>query len=528
MEVFKDKVKALYSSSVLVGEDTEQVQLKSTVDPHELCEQYRHCIAEQFCTIIVQKNAQKAYKELSVILHPDKIVHHPAIAFLDAILQKHAQQNSFIYLGLLKQHAEVVSVMALEQRFDALYRQYAELGGECADRLAEQLESEIELLLEEQLAHYTLTYKTPAQHLLVLKLVQAHLNREKLLASVTGIWLDTCLASRGGVSQQIATIIDNISKKYQAREFFPDPDPRDDLEQFVDKLREHKKRTTDITTRALLESLVFLLDGMSQHRANLDVLQSRMLTVLSGATPFLAAGITLGLYLPGLCLFVATLRMLHYHIDHKIPLESKTFGSRLQEHCLSVTKGTEKLGASAIFSVVGLNFLICNGAFYMINASLSAISYCHSFFKGTNNVLPSYQDYIQEKHFRFPFVAMVAYDIESYIHQQEQQWLASWQKGRTKGKMMQRTLQTIQGIDRTAPDEYQAYARVAEQVALLANNDFLSRSGNRARRLVEMLQLRVGQKQPLDVVKLGTEGDVTGDLKDQALIVKEPLGALSY
>ena len=434
----------------------------------------------------------KVYKSLSLKIHPDRA------SEILICCEKLSGIGAFAFMTNMKEQMEQIEEKFIfDDYLDVVARCNLETKEKISSLLCDSVYRKLDTIVSENNV-------TNVNNL--IELLNVFLIRQKSLSSYQK--LDRILQNTGS-EQRVEEIITSAALQYkndkEIGRLFPEPQPKDDIDHWIDMYEQELKIATDPTRILLLNQLVSLLNQIKEHQHETEKISSVPRTVFSGLLPYLMAGIPLGLITFNLSI-VSMIAAISTVIDQsRHPLkESESFPmvAKIVDEFHKYNGYFANGAKTVVVSVLGLSFVACNIAWYAIDTSKFIYNSGMSLLWPLT--VPSFGEFLKKNTFNYKFVAMIYYQIECYTIKQSNQFISWWRKGTSKSVTFGKTLDELKGIDCSVNDESEAINEIKQIVQRLSHNSILTGSGIEAKKLIQALQLYTGSIKP-ESVKLETE-----------------------
>lgn len=436
---------------------------------------------------LAKLNTKRTYKTLSLETHPDRVTANSALDYC----QRLSETRAFNLLSAMTDLME-----RIEASFD-INQWYEEHRGytwmvKGNEKFSALVQASIKDFHEKHRKENVNIDRSQ-----FVSLLNLHISKQSNSEAYRA--LNAVLQSNGGLKAALENSIEAYYISVDHAYKFPIPDSKDDVYQWIAQYKLQRAETSDPILIGLLNSGIFLLEQISRYQFKMGEIRSVPLTVLSGVLPFFMAGISLaslGSYAPALCMLSA----ISYVINNKVKQNNNQDGSarylaEIRKQFYALNGNFYTINKMGLFTLLGMNFVICNNVLYLLHTGSAAIGYSASLFLPAP--LPLRLEIFKSRHsFNYPFVALISYEIYCYNLNQSQQYFSQWRSGNSKAQIFDRTLQKLKGIDASALSSQEACRRVKDEIHLLALNESLVSSGREAKNLIVNLQLKVGDLRP--------------------------------
>lgn len=434
----------------------------------------------------------KVYKSLSLKIHPDRV------SEILECCEELSGIGAFTFMTNMKEQMEKI-----EEKF--IFDDYLEVVARCNLETKEKISSLLCDSVSRKLdAIISVNNVRNIKNL--IELLKVFLIRQKSLPSYQK--LDRILQnndSEQSVEETIMSAAIQYKDDKEIGRLFPEPQPKDDIDHWINMYEQELKIATDPTRILLLNQLVSLLNQIKEHQHETEKISSVPRTVFSGLLPYLMAGIPLGLIAFNLSI-VSMIAAISTVIDQSRHPRKKSEKVHMLAKIVDEYHKYNGYFANGVktvvVSVLGLSFVACNSVWYAIDTSKSIYNSGMVLFRPQEE--PSFEDFLKKRTFNYKFVAMVYYQIECYKIKQSNQFFSGWRAGADKSKTLDIIQDELKGIDLVVKNESEAIVKIKEIVQRLSHNSILTRKGVEANKLIRALQLQTGAINP-EFVEFETE-----------------------
>lgn len=223
----------------------------------------------------------KVYKSLSLKIHPDRV------SEILECCEELSGIGAFTFMTNMKEQMEKI-----EEKF--IFDDYLEVVARCNLETKEKISSLLCDSVSRKLdAIISVNNVRNIKNL--IELLKVFLIRQKSLPSYQK--LDRILQnndSEQSVEETIMSAAIQYKDDKEIGRLFPEPQPKDDIDHWINMYEQELKIATDPTRILLLNQLVSLLNQIKEHQHETEKISSVPRTVFSGLLPYLMAGIPLG------------------------------------------------------------------------------------------------------------------------------------------------------------------------------------------------------------------------------------------
>lgn len=346
-------------------------------------------------------------------------------------------------------------------------------------------------------------------------------------------WLNAVLStpeSNGGAFKVIGYVQEKLLKpKEKKGNYFTDVSSMDDL---LDQLKAEKVVAATRTQRALMQSIIDVLESGRGYHGTVSSDSPFWLQGVLHSLPYISGGICVGFYVKELALLYASIYLISAG-GQWLQGSSKTRWQVLGKHVQSFGVTLENAVLTLFGSLASLNYT----ALYQIRhigAGLGSVLYYYlvpaieekPVMKKTeekkstaseHDTLPlalqltpssstertlSPQHLLGGKEFTTLEGKLVAFPLEKYKEEQQQQYFSTWRLGDTKSKALAKVVTELQELDK-APVSEEKFKKIESHLKQVASQSlFRNKSSQSAKVLAIAIQLAkqlTAQPLPLEV-----------------------------